>query len=96
MKVTEIKIEPVRETGRADGQVIDRTDGGETERLTIEEAFVQLEQLVAQLETGEASLEQSFALYQRGMKLVRLCGQKIDKVEKQLIITGESEETDGF
>lgn len=88
MKETEINIEPVQENGRPDGR--------EAEQLTIEEAFAQLEQLVAQLEAGEASLEQSFELYQQGMKLVRLCGRKIDRVEKQLIMAGESEETDGF
>lgn len=88
MKETEIKIEAVPEHGRKGGQ--------ETEQLTIEEAFARLEQLVARLEAGETSLEQSFELYQQGMKLVRLCGQKIDKVEKQLIVAGESEEIDGF
>lgn len=88
MEEMEINIEAARETGRKDGD--------EAEQLTIEEAFAQLEQLVARLETGETSLEQSFELYQQGMKLVRLCGQKIDRVEKQLIMAGESEENDGF
>ena len=68
----------------------------ETEALTIEEAFKQLEQLLARLENGEVPLEQSFDLYQQGMKLVRLCGQKIDRVEKQLIVLDEREDRDGF
>ena len=68
----------------------------EEDQLTIEEAFLQLEQLVARLEGGEASLEQSFVLYQQGMKLAQMCGQKIDRIEKQLIMVGESEETNEF
>ena len=68
----------------------------EEDQLTIEEAFLQLEQLVARLEGGEASLEQSFVLYKQGMKLAQMCGQKIDRIEKHLIMVGESEETNGF
>lgn len=88
MKETEIDIQVAHRRGG--------NDGSEQDQLTIEEAFSQLEQLVARLEGGEASLEQSFALYQEGMKLAQLCGQKIDRIEKQLIMVDESEETNGF
>lgn len=88
MKETEIDIQVAREKGG--------NDGSGQEQLTIEEAFLQLEQLVARLEGGEASLEQSFTLYQEGMRLAQLCGQKIDRIEKQLIMVDESEETNGF
>ncbi len=88
MKETEIDIQVAQRSGG--------NDGPEQDQLTIEEAFSQLEQLVARLEGGEASLEQSFALYQEGMKLAQLCGQKIDRIEKQLIMVDESEETNGF
>ena len=88
MKETEIDIQVAQRSGG--------NDGPEQDQLTIEEAFSQLEQLVARLEGGEASLEQSFALYQEGMKLAQLCGQKIDRIEKQLILVDESEETNGF
>ena len=88
MKETEIDIQVAQRSGG--------NDGPEQDQLTIEEAFSQLEQLVARLEGGEASLEQSFALYQEGMKLAQLCGQQIDRIEKQLIMVDESEETNGF
>ena len=88
MKETEIDIQVAHRSGG--------NDGPEQDQLTIEEAFSQLEQLVARLEGGEASLEQSFSLYQEGMKLAQLCGQKINGIEKQLIMVDESEETNGF
>ena len=88
MKETEIDIQVAQRSGG--------NDSPEQDQLTIEEAFSQLEQLVARLEGGEASLEQSFALYHEGMKLAQLCGQKIDRIEKQLILVDESEETNGF
>lgn len=57
--------------------------------LSIEETFEELEQLIEKLESGESSLEESFAYYEAGIKLVKLCSEKIDKVEKQIIILSE-------
>ena len=55
-----------------------------------EEAITELEQLVARMEAGELSLEQSIDAYKRGAVLVRFCTAKLDKVEKQVqILDGE-------
>lgn len=53
---------------------------------TIEETFTELELIINQLEDGKSSLEDSFGLYEAGMKLVKSCGEKIDKVEKQMMV----------
>lgn len=53
---------------------------------SIEQIFEQLDEILGRLETSDATLEQSFADYEAGMKLVKACGEKIDKVEKQLIV----------
>ena len=45
------------------------------------------------MEGDDCSLEESFRQYQTGMKLVKSCHDKIDKVEKQMIVlNGEEEE----
>lgn len=55
-----------------------------------EEAITELEQLVAKMEAGELSLEQSINAYKRGAVLVRFCTAKLDKVEQQVrILDGE-------
>ena len=61
---------------------------------SIEQTFEELEELMEKLENPDTSLEDSFAYYEAGMKLVRACGEKIDKVEKQIIVLqgGEGEE----
>ncbi|WP_207717375.1 exodeoxyribonuclease VII small subunit [Anaerosporobacter faecicola] len=62
---------------------------------TIESTFDELEQIIEQLENPEVGLEESFKLYQSGMKLVKSCNDSIDKVEKKILILneeGESEE----
>ena len=58
--------------------------------LTVEQAFVELERLVKRMETDGISLEESFACYEKGIRLVRFCNGKIDGVEKKVrILRGE-------
>ena len=47
------------------------------------------------MEAPDTSLEDSFASYEAGMKLIRACGEKIDKVEKKIIVLQGGQETDG-
>lgn len=58
---------------------------------TLEESFLKLDQVIAQLEQEEISLEDSFKLYNDGMKLLKECNDSIDKVEKKLIVLNESQ-----
>lgn len=60
---------------------------------TIEETFDELEDILKRLESGESSLEEAFKYYEAGMKLVKSCNEKIDKVEKKIIVLeGNGEE----
>ncbi len=61
--------------------------------MKLEEAFDKLNQVVEALEKTEVSLEDSFTLYQEGMKLLKICNDSIDKVEKELIILSENGES---
>ena len=54
------------------------------EELSIEEGFFQLEKLIGQLEGEDISLEESFALYEKGMRLLKGCNEKIDRVEAKV------------
>ena len=53
---------------------------------SVEETFQELEEIIRKLESGESSLEESFKYYEAGMKLVKSFNDKIDKVEKQIIV----------
>ncbi|MDD3172454.1 MAG: exodeoxyribonuclease VII small subunit [Herbinix sp.] len=61
--------------------------------MKLEETFEKLNQIVEALEKSDVSLEDSFTLYQEGMKLLKSCNDSIDKVEKDLIILSENGET---
>lgn len=71
-------------------------DGQEQQEVSLEEAFEALEQTVRQLSDEEIPLEDSFRIYQEGMKLLKLCNDKIDKVEKQVLVLNEEGELDEF
>jgi exodeoxyribonuclease VII small subunit len=49
-----------------------------------ETALEELEQVVEQLESGELSLEDSLAAFEKGVGLVRFCNQKLNEVEKKI------------
>jgi exodeoxyribonuclease VII small subunit len=56
----------------------------ENAELTFEAALKRLEEVVDTLESGEVPLEQAITLFQEGMTLSRICGQKLDKVEEKI------------
>ncbi len=62
------------------------------DKKSLETAFGELEEILAKLEEEDITLEESFALYQEGMKMLKYCNNSIDKVEKQLIVLGEANE----
>jgi exodeoxyribonuclease VII small subunit len=58
------------------------TTKAETPRF--EDALKQLEGIVARLEKGELSLEDSLALYEQGIGLARLCHAKLEEAEGRI------------
>ena len=51
---------------------------------TYEEALGELEQLVAQMESGALPLEQLLSSYQRGAQLLSFCRGRLEAVEQQV------------
>ena len=68
----------------------------EENKETLEELFQSLDDVVEKLEEGETSLEESFRLYQKGMEMLKSCNDKIDAVEKQVLLLEENGETHEF
>ncbi len=66
------------------------------QELSLEEAFARIEETIGHLEEEETTLEESFQAYQQGMKLLQYCNEKIDKVEKQVLLINENGELDEF
>lgn len=56
----------------------------ETVDLSFEDALKQLEKIVSELESGQAPLEKSLELYQRGAELKALCEARLDAARLQV------------
>ncbi len=55
-----------------------------TTRRKFEEELRDLEAIVAQIDSGELSLEDSISAFERGVGLVRALNQKLDEVERKV------------
>ena len=51
-----------------------------------EDALSKLEKIVGKLEEGDISLEESLKLFEEGIRLSRLCNQKLDEAERKVEI----------
>ncbi len=59
-----------------------------------EESYKMLEQVIQKLEEGELPLDESVALYEKGISLVRHCEQQLEQAElrvSQLLSDAEHE-----
>ena len=54
------------------------------ENITFEEAMKRLEEIVAALETNQVSLEKSVDLFQEGIKLSKICNDKLNNIEDKV------------
>ena len=63
---------------------MDTTPDAPVEDLSFEAALKELEQIVHRLETGEATLDDSIRLYERGDKLRQRCAERLDQAQARI------------
>jgi exodeoxyribonuclease VII small subunit len=56
----------------------------QSRQVRFEEAQRELEQIVQQLETGQADLDDAIKLWERGEELYRLCVSKLDSAQGKI------------
>lgn len=61
-----------------------------------EQAFKELEQIVAHMESGQMSLQDSLAAYKRGNLLLEHCQKSLAEVEQQVKILNERQQLASF
>jgi exodeoxyribonuclease VII small subunit len=52
--------------------------------ISFEEAMLSLDEIVAKLEEGDVPLEKAISYYEEGMKLSKLCNDKLKNVQKKM------------
>jgi exodeoxyribonuclease VII small subunit len=55
-----------------------------------EQSLTELEQLVAQMELGEQSLDDSLAAYERGIALYRQCQTALETAEQRVTLVSQN------
>jgi exodeoxyribonuclease VII small subunit len=60
--------------------------------LSFEQAFSELESIVAQMESGQMQLEASLEAYKRGNLLLTFCQRSLADVEQQVNILNERQQ----
>lgn len=65
--------------------------------LSFEEAMKELEEIVQKLEEGDVPLEKAIHYYQEGMKLSKVCNDKLVHVQEKMVkIMNEQGELESF
>jgi len=61
-------------------------------KQTFESSMKRLEAIVRDLESGDLTLDEAMKKFQEGVKLVRLCSQRLDETEKKVSILLKDED----
>ena len=70
----------------------DRTMDGE--KITLEQRFSNIEEILGQMENSEVSFNDSFELYKKGLTEIKEANQMLDMVEKEMILLSREGEVD--
>ena len=57
-----------------------------SEETSLEDMFQELDGIITGMEDRGISLEVAFALYEKGMNKIRQCNEKLDLVEKKMLV----------
>lgn len=56
---------------------------------SLEELFGQLDGILNSMENPDITLEEAFSFYEQGMKKIRCCNEKLDLVEKKMMVIAD-------
>jgi exodeoxyribonuclease VII small subunit len=59
------------------------------EKITLEERFSNIENILNQMEAGTVSLDKSFELYKQGLGEIKAANELLDAVEKEMLVLNE-------
>ena len=76
-------------TAKSNNQNLPLNDPSAAMPLNFENAYAELEQIIAQMESAQLPLDASLAAYQRGNSLLQFCQQSLLAAEQQVQILNE-------
>lgn len=68
----------------------------ERKEISVEEHFSRIEDTIEQMERGDISLDQSFLLYQNGIKEIKAVNEMLDAMEKEMLVISQEGSLEEF
>ena len=68
----------------------------ENKEISVEEHFSRIEETIEQMERGDISLDQSFLLYQNGIKEIKAVNEMLDAMEKEMLVISQEGSLEEF
>ena len=78
------------------GVMAEKKKAEKPEKMSIEESFDYLEEVIEKMEDPDISLEESFSLYEKGMKVLKEAAGAVDEVEKKVKLIDDEGQTEDF
>lgn len=72
-----------------------KTDN-KNEKTGLEERFSMIEDILAQMEDENVTLDQSFDLYKQGIEQIKAANADLDRIEKAMLVMNEDGELEEF
>lgn len=66
------------------------------EKTGLEERFSMIEDILAQMEDENVTLDQSFDLYKQGIEQIKAANADLDRIEKAMLVINEDGELEEF
>ena len=64
--------------------------------VSLEERFERIEEIIGQMERGDASLDKSFELYKNGLEEIKAANTMLDDMEKAMLLLNEDGTLEDF
>ena len=65
-------------------------------KITLEERFSHISDILEKMETKDVSLDESFELYKQGIGEIKEASEMLDTIEKAMLVLNESGEMEEF
>ena len=59
-------------------------------KINLKKTFLELENILNQLESSDIDIDEMVLLYEKGMKLTKNCKKKLDQAEQKITILNKS------
>ena len=65
-------------------------------KVSLEERFEHIEEIIEKMETGDITLDKSFELYKSGLEEIKAANAMLDDIEKAMLIMNEDGSLEEF